>query len=211
MKKILFWFVILFTTMIYGQEDFDFSKVIKFDFNLVGTSRITDIYFADSLSGSQDIKTGYGFSLEATYNITDLVALGAGASYQFKRPGDIKILSDSLKMIEEVRLGKKYEQGNFGYLAIFGIIEIAPYRSKVVVPRIIGHLGYNLYYGDDAYKGDYLLKGGIYYGAGISITLYGNYQAEAKYNIHRGMVTHAEDKFFETQYSYTNLSIGYRF
>ena len=64
------------------------------------------------------------------------------------------------------------EQGKFGFLPLFGVLELNLKPSAKFEPSIVAHMGYNTLYGDENFKdGEYItgasLKGGLYYGFGF--------------------------------------------
>jgi len=209
MKKLIFLILLSFSVSSYSQNAF--TTTLKANFDLEGINKVTDVFFSDSLSGEQDIDPGYAIAAEICYDVIPFLSLGAGLSYQFRRDGDVIIKSDSTIALEEELTGIEYEKGKFGYIPVYAIVKLTPYESKIITPRLVGQVGYNLFHGDDNFKGDYLLNGGLVYGAGISLDIYRHYQFEVLYKAHKGGVSHADEKFFDAGYSYISLSLGVNF
>ena len=189
----------------------DLKGTLKVNFNLSGKNAVTDVFYNDSLSNKQNIDLGYSLSAELTGNITEFLSIGAGVAYQFQRKGSLLNNNDSLNVNSENMPGKKIGIGKFGYIPVYAIVELNFIESDIITPCVIGHFGYNLFFGNDDYKGDLLLEGGGYYAVGIRLGILENYLIDVLYEVNQGGVSFAEKLLFDTKYSYMTVSLGINF
>ncbi len=207
MKKILFIGMLLFSFSAYSQDGSGLSGTVKVNFDLSGVNKVTDVFYSDSLSGEQSVDPGYSIAIEASNDVTNFMSLGAGVAFQFLKEGDLGFPPvDTTLTPEEIEESKP--QGKFAFLPVYALLKITAFKSRLITPHVVGHIGYNLYHGDDIFKGNFLLGGGLYYGVGVALDFFENYQFEAMYKVNKGKASHAEDKFFKAEYSYLSLSLG---
>lgn len=211
MKKIILLYMLLFSFAVYSQEESDFSGTFKLDFDLPGTSKITDVFYSDSLSGEESIGLGYSLSFEATTDVTGFLSLGLGLGYQFSRTGKLGFPIIDTTLTTENQKELKPNEGKFGYIPVYFLTKVTLYQSEIITPYFVGQIGYNLFYSDDNYKGDFLLNGNLFYGVGIAVDVYKNYQIGLTYKVNSGSVSHADEQFFNSKYSYLSLSLGLNF
>lgn len=127
-----------------------------------------------------------GFTLNGEYVIPykNNMSYGGGFAYQ---------LSRSLARDEA-------EEINF--MPFYGIFKYDMENEAYV----IGHLGYNVFGGNDAYKDGEELGGGLYYAAGAGIDMQEKYNGELIYSVNKGTRGN-----YEVRYSKLTLSFGYEF
>lgn len=97
-------------------------------------------------SMSFDVDTGVSLSGELFGKIGDNFDIGGGITYQFPRS-----------------LDEEGYEGDFNFIPIYAMIR-ARIETENIAPYFIGQLGYNFFLGDDEYKEDDKLEGGLYYG-----------------------------------------------
>ncbi|HMA58654.1 MAG TPA: hypothetical protein VKN64_00060 [Halanaerobiales bacterium] len=138
-------------------------------------------------------KVSTGFTVMAEYAMPakNSVSYGAGFAYQ---------LSRSLEEFSEV---------SFSFTPIYGLLKYHMENQAYLV----GHAGYNLLSGSDAFKmsegGAAKLGGGLYYAAGLGIGME-NYTAEILYTVNNGTWETSEVKY-DLSYSKFSLAFGYQF
>jgi hypothetical protein len=142
---------------------------------------------SDTGSATEDTTQALTLTGETVGYLDDNVGLGLGISYQIPR-----------KMTN-------YE-GQFNFMPFYGLLKI---RSKPVTGRTyfygVGQLGYNLFYGDESYKGaSATLSGGLYYGLGIGWIIE-NLNIEFLYSVNHGSLKDSGYLYYNGSYYYTTL------
>lgn len=142
------------------------------------------------VSKTDNVETGLSLALESSQHTKIGVELGAGICYQIPR---------SLKNYS----------GSFWFVPLYGIIKIPGKERKGF---FVGHLGYNLFYGDSRYTGGNTssLSGGMYYGIGVESDVFKIFSIEALYSVNNGSYRYGSSKF-DIEYSKISLSIGRSF
>lgn len=127
-----------------------------------------------------------GFTLNGEYIIPykNNMSYGGGIAYQ---------LSRSLK---------DNEAKEINFMPLYGIFKYDMENEAYV----IGHLGYNVFSGNDAYKDAAELSGGLYYAVGAGIDMQEKYNGELIYSVNKGNRGN-----YEVSYSKLTLSFGYEF
>jgi len=145
--------------------------------------------FTSETADEPDQKISTGFTLDAEYVMPakNKVSYGGGIAYQLAR---------SLNDDEDV---------TFSFIPLYGLLKYEMQQDSYLV----GHLGYNLLNGNDNFKQDAELGGGIYYAAGIGIGME-KYNAELLYSVNNGSWDNNTTKF-DLSYSKFSLSFGYEF
>lgn len=79
----------------------------------------------------------------------------------------------------------KDQDGRFWWLPIYGLLK---YQMPIDdwAPYAIVQIGYSVYYGNTAYKGNDSLTGGLYWGIGLGTRWMKNWQLEVLYNQSKG-------------------------
>ncbi|MDY6934439.1 MAG: hypothetical protein SVZ03_09490 [Spirochaetota bacterium] len=173
--------------------------------------------FELSESEEYDIDNGFSFSAEFVGAINERAGFGAGISYQHKRSFDENTGGLDPK---------------FNFLPIHGLFKFKVPLDNSITPFAVAHLGYNLLFGNDDFKGeDGDLSGGLYWGLGFGIIISDGIQVELLYSVNNGKVEESgielelvgdpysgyyyenipysyEEEF---KYSKITLSVGYNF
>lgn len=125
---------------------------------------------SDSDSDSIDIKGGFFAGIELGTFLNDNIAVGGGAVYQFARGIDEDTGDADPK---------------FNFLPFYGMLKFV-FPSDSVIPFGTVQVGYNLFFGNDDFKGDGDLSGGLYWGIGGGIMLDNGIQIQLLYSQNRG-------------------------
>jgi len=144
---------------------------------------------------SNRISAGNNFSISAEYYkyVSPYVAFGAGITGQNPR------------WLEDV-------SGYFGFVPLYLGIKVRSWPQEPgMFGYVLGHLGYNFFYGDSSFKNDIEIKsGGVYYGFGLGIS-YGSFIFEALFSFNNGSVRgKASDMTANVEYSKWTISAGYK-
>lgn len=142
------------------------------------------------LSGSTDVEGGAFIAGEIYATVHPRVELGVGGEVQFPR-------------------SQQDFAGDFGFLPIYGVARLFPVVGSVSL-YVTGRLGFNLFFGDDDYKGSGSLEGGGHLGAGAGLLIQERVQVEALYSINTG-VYEVGGTSFDITYSKLGISVGYLF
>ncbi len=149
-------FILVFSITNFASAEEKFT--IKAGFDLSGNHEVSN----GTNSVSKDVDND--ISVSAEYTVIDEV-IGFGGGIILQNPRNIEGYT-----------------GDFYFTSIYGLIKVGSLLEEKS-PYFIGQLGYNLFSGDDDYKGSVTLKGGIYYGIGVGILLADNLQVEALYSL----------------------------
>ncbi len=139
------------------------------------------------ISMDSDAALGIDLSYDHLLGSTDLISYGAGAEYQLNR---------GFKDTDEDGEGK------FGFTSVFG------FGKYDVNENIYGKakLGYALMFsGDDDFKGDGDLKGGLMFGAGMGYVINEQIAAELFYYSNKGEISEGD---FSIDVEYTRINVG---
>lgn len=153
---------------------------------------------------SYDTKAGFSITGEYVMPFRDEVSFGAGVTYQLPRGAEG---------------GGFPVDAEFNFIPLYGLVKYDLEEGAYVT----GHLGYNLFNGNDDFVGAGELSGGLYYAAGIGMNL-GQFNNSDQmnlnlldqmnlglmYSVNNGTYTEGTD---ETELSYSKLSLtfNYRF
>jgi len=137
-------------------------------------------------SVTEDIETGVCAALELATQDTRDAEVGVGVEYQVPRE-----LSDD-----------PGEEFNFIPLYFYGK---AYGRSGGSTAFLLGRFGYNLYEGNDDYKGSADLEGGLYYAIGVGLMTTGTAEIELTYVVNTGIRDYGTT---DVDVEYSRVSIG---
>ena len=93
-------------------------------------------------------------------------------------------------------------EGEFIYIPIYGLVKLSS-DIRDISPYCIGQLGYNLFIGDNSYRGSVSIGGGLYYGIGTGIMFKKKYQVELLYSVNSGGV----DLGYSSDHEYSKISL----
>jgi len=167
--------------------------LIKMGIDMPGDYHVSGM----GLSGTTDVETGFSVAGEFISNIKSQnnISFGLGLEYQIPR-------------------SQKELQGDFYFIPIYGLMKIHLNKINEISPYLNFRLGYNLFDGDNNFKGTGLLRasldGGLYYALGIGAITGRYYAMEITYSVNRGEGNIA-GVGFDVEYSKVGLSIGYIF
>ena|SRR6056297_1665674 len=144
-----------------------------------------DFDLGGTLSATNDWDVDSGFTIDGEYLMPakNKVSYGGGIAYQ---------LSRSLKADANA---------TFSFVPVYGLLKYEMQSNSYLV----GHVGYNLFNGNDTFKDGGELGGGFYYAAGIGVGME-NYSADLLYTVNNG--TWENDN---VSYSKLSLSFGMSF
>ena len=139
---------------------------------------------------SYDTDAGFSITGEYVMPYRDKMSLGGGITYQLARK-----LKDS--------------EAEFNFIPLYGLVKYDLEEGAYVV----GHLGYNLFNGNDDFVGAGELGGGLYYAAGFGMNLaqFNNLEdmnVGLMYSVNNG--TYTEDST-ETSLTYSKLSLTFNY
>jgi len=166
-------------------------------------------FSVEGYSGEEDVKSGLSVSLERIWFNRDNIGYGLGLTYQNPRALDTDCNS-----------------GKFSYIPIYFLVKNGSNYDDDPL-YFIGQVGLSYYTGDDTWKGDGSLSGGLYYGVGIGIQTGEKSQLEILYSVNRGEGSWestylAWDPYYgyyyetmsytvDVEYSKISISYGYKF
>ena len=123
--------------------------------------------YSYDLGGSEPTDGGMSLSGETISYFSENAGTGVGVTFQLARK-------------------QANYSGNFSFIPIYGILKLrsmpGPEREYLYA---VGHLGFNLFLGDNAYKGSGSLVSGMYYAGGAGAQ-FGAVQIELLYTVNRG-------------------------
>jgi hypothetical protein len=136
-------------------------------------------------SGDLDVNMGFGAGAEVMVGISQGLQVGGGAQF---------LLS---------RAFSKYTDEKFAFIPFYGLVSYS-FDLGIVSPYAIGRIGYDLFTGNDAFKGSGDLTGGLYFaiGGGAAIKIPNSTLGafvEADYSMNNGT------------YSYSIIDIGFAY
>lgn len=143
------------------------------------------------MEGDGDTDTGFFVGGEFSTSITPLISLGGGLRYQLQR-SDTDATDAKWNFIPLYLLG--HVNVPAGLVTIFGAL----------------HVGYNLLQGNDDFKGDADLGGGLYYAIGGGVELPMGLQFELLYGVNNGTL---EQDGYSADFtaSQISVSVGFKF
>ncbi|MDD5260173.1 MAG: hypothetical protein PHD29_09435 [bacterium] len=193
MMKQLYLIAVVFAAILLAGNAYAEGN-IKIGVDLAGSHEVT----WNGLNGDEVVETGISLSGEYMQAINSNIRLGGGITFQIPR-------------------SQEDYAGDFNFIPLYGLLKIYTNSQEqdeenIQVQKtnyyVLGHLGYNLFRGDDDYKGDEYLTGGIYYGIGGGIVFNKNNQLELLYSINNGSI---DDLNVDVEYSKITISYGYVF
>jgi hypothetical protein len=177
---------------------------VNLGFDLPGTMT----FGSDDGDDDVDVNMGISPSVEALWPVMDGKLLaGAGLEYQLGRGFDVE---DS--------------DGAFGFIPIYAVAKY-PFKLNALgdlQPEGILHLGFDMLTGNDDFKGDSDLSGGLHWALGLGVVHPKGYTCQLLYRTENGgsegSETWSDGEYTET-YEWDNdisyralyLSIGYQF
>lgn len=188
MKKQCLVLALSFLSIIFMGSYAFAESTIKIGLDMAGEHKVSVV----GVSSSEDVNMGISLSGEYVSAIDKNIGIGFGMTFQIPR-------------------AQKDYPGNFNFIPLYGLVKIGSVASEVS-PYLIGQLGYNLLYmGDNTYKGDGSLSGGIYYGIGGGLIFRNLSQIEILYSVNKGSWELAGYPNFDVEYSKITLSFGFNF
>ncbi|MBN2040254.1 MAG: hypothetical protein JW864_09450 [Spirochaetes bacterium] len=159
----------------------------KGGYDMTGNAEIENV--------ESDIESSYCVSFEFLSMMGQGFGLGVGAIYQFARG------------IDESGL----ENSEFQFIPLYGLIKFF-IPTTYLAPFGILHVGYNFFLGNDEFKGDSDLEGGLYWGVGGGIMLSNGLQFELLYSVDNGKIINDDsDAEMDVKYTKITLSAGFNF
>jgi len=149
------------------------------DYDMGGTLTETD-----QNEDENDVNGGFTLNGEYVIPYKNNMSYGGGVAYQLSRS-----FTDN-------------EAKEVNFMPLYGIFKYDMENEAYV----IGHLGYNIFSGSDAYKDNEELSGGLYYAAGAGIDMQEKYNGELIYSVNKGTRGN-----YDVSYSKLSLSFGYEF
>jgi hypothetical protein len=138
-----------------------------------------------------DVEQSYSAAVEFTKPVMKFLHLGVGVEGQLPR-------------------STEGGTGKFYFIPVYAVGRV-PIPLGLINPYATARVGYNFFFGDDAYKGaGGKLKGGIHYGFGAGVVLFKFLLAEGSYSIYNG-VHEFGGSTFDTTYSTFGLKAGLKF
>jgi putative salt-induced outer membrane protein YdiY len=153
------------------------------DYDMGGTLTYSD----ENNETEENVNSGFTINGEYIIPYRDKMSFGGGLGYQLSRS-----LTDE-------------ETVEFNFTPLYGIFKYDMEEGAYV----IGHLGYNMFSGNEEFKNNGELSGGLYYAAGFGIGME-QYNGEIIYSVNNGGWEDDVDKF-DVSYSKLSLSFGYEF
>jgi hypothetical protein len=139
----------------------------------------------------KDVEQSYSAAVEFTKPVVKFLHLGAGVEGQLPR-------------------STEGGTGTFFFIPVYAVGR-AQIPLGMFTPYATARVGYNFFFGDDAYKGaGGKLKGGINYGFGAGVVLFKFLLAEGSYSVYNG-VHEWLGSDFDTTYSTFSLKAGVKF
>lgn len=140
--------------------------------------------YSSDITGSNQVNAGLAVSGEGVAYLSDHVGVGLGLTCQFPR--------------ENADRG-----GTFNFVPLYGLIKLRAAGKHAVNPYVIGQLGYNLFYADDAFAGAGATRNkGMYYGLGCGVKIR-RFQVELLYSSNKANIQRSgEDR--SALYSFTS-------
>lgn len=187
MKRI----IALFVTMFIAGAAFADMITPKIGYDFAGTHK------SEAGSTSTDYDTDPGITIGADYihPVNDLFAFGGGFEYQLARGVDVNVAS---------------VDPAFSFLPIYATGIVTPFKDDLNGFKPYGklNLGYDILSGNDDYKGDNTLSGGLYWALGVG-TSYKNFFGELLYSTNTGQAK--DSSTVDITYTKLSLNIGYQF
>lgn len=137
----------------------------------------------DQTSMEYDVDGGFTLNGEYMMPYKDNMSVGGGLAYQLSR----SYTNNAAK--------------EFNFTPLYGLLKYDMEQRTYVM----GHLGYNMFAGNDNYKNNAELSGGLYYAAGFGMSM-DKYNGEIVYSVNNGTRGN-----YEVNYSKLSLSFGYEF
>jgi len=144
---------------------------------------------------SYDVDAGFSITGEYVMPYRDKMSLGGGITYQLPRG------------VEGTDIPTNSE---FNFIPLYGLVKYDLEEGAYVV----GHLGYNLFNGNDEFVAGGELGGGLYYAAGFGMNLaqFNNLEdmnVGLMYSVNNG--THTGEDEVDVSYSKLSLTFNYNF
>jgi len=170
---------------INAQGKLIFSPKIYLDVS--GTHNVSAL----GSKGDLGVNSAPSLGMELLGNNNQLIKIGGGIMYLFPREQEIS------------------GSGNFNFVPVYGIIKLDILESGDLIPALVGNIGYNMVFdGDEKYRGDASLNGGLYLGGGIRLQTKRVF-FEGMYKSFNGSVSLGfEGNSLEIDINYTTLSIS---
>jgi hypothetical protein len=146
---------------------------------------------------SYDTDAGFSITGEYVMPYRDKMSIGGGITYQLARGAEG---------------GEFPANAEFNFIPLYGLVKYDLEEGAYVV----GHLGYNLFSGNDDFVSGGELGGGLYYAAGFGMNLaqFNNLEqmnVGLMYSVNNGTYTNTEDPISNLSYSKLSLTFNYRF
>ena len=179
MIKILIVFPLIITASLFGQ--------LRVSADMAGTTEMSGSASGISISVEADSKLGFTLGYDHMLGDASGLDYGAGLEYQLNR--GIELAGD--------------EGGKFGFTSIYGVGKYNINESMYASLRV----GYAIMFsGDDDFKGDADLEGGIMYGTGFGYNINDQMAVEAGWHSNAGT---AATSGLTLDVSYTRLAVSF--
>ena len=186
MKKVSVLILVLSLVLISGSafadSHMDMAKgtwYVGADYDMGGNFNMTD--GTDELD--YDVESGFSINGEYIMPYKNKMSIGGGLTYQLSRT-----FTD-------------YPNAEMNFIPVYGLVKYDLQDEAYVV----GHLGYNMFNGNEEFKEGAELGGGIYYAAGFGFTR-DMFNGELIYTVNNGTFDE-----LDVTYSKLSLSFGYKF
>jgi hypothetical protein len=163
--------------------------------DFAGDHKMDSEWNGNTSEDSWDTAMGIDASLEFLTKSNNIL-YGVGAEYQVQREVDFP-----------------NGEGKMGFIPIYGVLRFQVPVQVNFTPELIANAGYNLFTGDDDYKGDAKLTGGLYWGIGAGVNVQ-NFIIQLMYKTNYGKIEQEIlGSTFEGDITNTqiNLTVGMRF
>jgi hypothetical protein len=139
-----------------------------------------------------DSKLGISPSFEVLVPAMPNLLVGGGLEYQLGRGLDIDNFD-----------------GKFGFIPIYVVGKYAFLKDLPVTPEVIANIGYDMLTGNDDYKGDGTLGGGLCYAIGLGVNHPKGYNLQIMYRSFAGALK--DGTSVDVTQSNLSFLLGYRF
>lgn len=170
----------------YNKDDFN-EFVIRTGLDIGGTHKVSGV----GLTGEDGVNVGVSLGIE-DYWVAPERAVMVGAGLEFQLP----------------RSMSEYA-GSFRFTSAYLLLKFPMLRDYTGSNYLLigGRAGYNWYYGNSDYRGNLLLEGGSYLGAGLSLLISNTFFLEVTRTINNGSFDFGLPTF-HVNYIKTCISLG---
>jgi hypothetical protein len=174
-EKIFYQTIKFFLILCFSYEVFGSTPDVKIEFgaeyDINGKHRIDaeGTFLGEYINSSTetDIENAISPWVQFGMPLSENIEMGIGGKYQFPRK-------------------QKDFEGNFSFIPIYFFIRAKSLNKNQVNPYIIGQLGYNLFLGDNEYKGMAILTGNYCFAFGLGLFFGDHVNLGISYSVNSG-------------------------